>query len=134
MSFEDWDFGEEHLNQSVNELTPEQMFVYGYEMFRETFGYTMSRNYVKDIAILKKFKKTYGKEAGKLLKWMFYRHNGTCDGQVFSFTWLASGRHWWVDQELHKMKENLGEIKTRRIPKQTKVGFMSVADMMRSAS
>ena len=128
MSFDDLDFGEEFIGKPCTEFTPKNLLDYSFQMFYQEFGYKLPVDGAKTHQILNRFLKTYGAEGARLVKWMFYKYNGTYKGDVFSYTWWASGHQWWIDQRLHEMKKELGEVK--KVKRASKFGFMSARGML----
>jgi hypothetical protein len=132
MNFSDLDQGEIAAGKSVEDLNPKELFEYAYFMFEDTFGYKLPTDYIKNLAVIKWFRKTYPRDAGRLIKWMFYKHEGTYRGEVFGINWFQSGHKWWIDQRLHEMKTELGEVKV--IKRATKYGFVGLKEMREYAA
>ncbi len=125
------DFAELKLGESVDKMDPRRLFQYAYEMFKERFGYDLPTDYIKNLSVLKWLKKTYPNDAGKLIKWVFYKYDGVVGTEPFSINLFQSGHKWWIDKELFKMKQELGEVKAKPVIKRTQTtGFLSVKDML----
>lgn len=134
MSFEEPDFGETFLKKSITECTARELFTYSYEMFRETFGYKLPSDFIRNQSVLQWLLKTYGEDGAKLVKWLFYKHGGIIDGEAFSINWFASPHKWRIDKELFVMKQALGEIKPKKVLKSKTAGFVSLKELLASGS
>lgn len=131
MSFDDLDFGEIFVGKPVKEMNAKELFVYSYEMFRETLGYKLPSDFIKNKAVLQWLLKTYGPDGARMVKWLFFKYDGIIDGEAFAVNWFAAPHKWRIDKELFVMKQALGEVKKKpvyRAPSGSK--FMSAKELL----
>jgi hypothetical protein len=91
----------------------------------------MPSDFIKNQAVLKWLLKTYGEDGAKMVKWLFFKHDGIIDGEAFSINWFAVGHKWRIDKELFVMKQALGEVKRKPVYKSSQTtGFMSAKELL----
>lgn len=133
MSFDQSDFGEDLLGKSVKNMSGDDLLPYAVAMHKEYLGFRLIIDPVKDRAVMRWLKKTYGEEAGEMVKWMFFQHGGKLDnGETFTTTWFNSNHKWWIDQiysEMVRSKPQPLKIKSSR-----PIGFMGADTFLKLAA
>lgn len=98
------DSAEEKLGRRVSVMDPVSLFAYCQESHKRVYGYPMAVEYTKALGITRWLKKTYGSDAGEILKWIFTQYNGRINGQNFSLSMCSSNWSWFLEQMRHEMK------------------------------
>lgn len=129
MIFSDTDAGESLLGMSVEKMGAEELLPYCIAMHKDILGFKPAIDLHKDKAVLRWLRKTYGEDAGRIVKWTFFKYNGEVDGETFAVTWFNRGHKWWIDQMYSEMK--LATTQRARIQP---TGFMSAKDLFRAAA
>lgn len=144
---------EQQLHKSVKQMEPSELLDYIQLQFKSKFGYELPVEREREVSMLKRLKKTYGADAGYILKWYFEHHGGEStyrSGRVhkFKMSWLAASQKYWLDElfeevQEQKMKERkellsqVEDVKSKDDPKQSKTktreennGFATLDELM----
>lgn len=98
------------IGKSVKQMEPRELLDYIQLQFKSKFGYDIPVEREREISMLKRLKKTYGEDAGNILKWYFGHHGGETlyrDGKShrFKMSWLASSQKYWLDELYEEVQE-----------------------------
>lgn len=89
---------EKDMGGKVTQFTPDQLVCYVRDSMYAENGITMAVDGFRERAIFKSMQRIYGPvDAGRIIKWVFFRHRGKWDGDPIRFASFAKGRKWWVD-------------------------------------
>jgi hypothetical protein len=133
VSFLDQDPVEEDMGLRVEDMTSDQLAVYFKEQMKAINDIDVSLGLV-DFAIMKNF--LVGKyrqpNAGRILKWLFFRHKGkvTIHGerQVASTRIFVEKLKWMIDKLNVEMQMAVAREERKRVAPASK-GFASIEDL-----
>ena len=105
MAFLDEDPLEHDMGVRCEDMTPNQLLDY-VVIYQRAFGVDIKVDGHPEHAVLKAMQRIYGRrDAGLIVKWVFYQHKGRHrDGYVTPLS-FAKGRRWWIDQMHFEMQE-----------------------------
>ena len=132
MSFLDLDIGENLIGKKASQFEVNDFMPYTMEMFKNQFGFRFVPDPLKDRAIYQWLKKTYGPDSGNIVKWVFYRHKGSVNGDNFNVTMFQSAHKWWIDGIFTEMK--VATVKKAKPTVKSSSSFMTLEDMLKYAS
>lgn len=110
MSLLEWDEVEKKIEKKVQDMDASDLVEYTTVWYQRLFSYPYPVDWGKDVSIMKRFVKAYGKDAGYILKYLFHYQDGTRktrgpEREKFKFAWLSSGMRYWSDGVYDKVKE-----------------------------
>ncbi|QIG58357.1 hypothetical protein SEA_SKOG_205 [Gordonia phage Skog] len=106
MSFVDPDSVEKRMGVRVEKMTPDQLVCYVGESLKAHQGLNTAIDGMRERAVFRGLQSTYGKEnAGRIVKWAFYRYQGKWDGEIVGFFSFTKGRKWWNDRMFAEMQQ-----------------------------
>lgn len=88
---------EEMLGKSVEDLTDTELVVYVKTSMKEINGLDLPVQGQRERAIMAGLKRTYGRDAGKIIKWVFQHHQGRRDGKPVTYSTFSKNMKWWTD-------------------------------------
>ena len=96
---------EEMLGKSVEDLTDTEMVVYVKTSMKEINGLELPVQGQRERAIMAGLKRTYGRDAGKIIKWVFHHHHGRRDGKPITYSTFSKNMKWLTDQWYLELQE-----------------------------
>lgn len=131
MAFSDPDPLEQDMGRMCQDMTADQLVAY-IIAYHDAFGLRLVIDGMKERSVFTAMQRAYGRrDAGLIVKWVFYRHKGRCrDEPVTPFT-FAKGHSWWVQKmhcelQMHLQKEADEKAKAAA---PTVIGARSLADL-----
>ena len=107
MAFSDTDPLEEDMGVRCEDMTPDQLVAY-IKSYQEAFGLNFPVEGLPERSVFKAMQRLYGKrEAGLIVKWVFYKHHGRWEGEPVRYQSFAKGRRWWVDKMYAELQDDL---------------------------
>jgi len=88
---------EEMLGKSVEDLTDTELVVYVKTSMKEINGLDLPVQGMRERSIMAGLKRTYGPDAGKIVKWAFQHHQGRRDGKPITYSTFSKNMKWWTD-------------------------------------
>lgn len=97
----------------VEKMSPDQLVCYFQESLKDAQGISSAVDGIRERSVFRGLQNTYGKvDAGRIVKWAFYRYNGKWDGEIVGFFSFTKGRKWWTDRMHHEMQVQAGVDRT----------------------
>lgn len=109
------------------DMTPDQLVAY-IKSYQEAFGLNLPVDGLPERSVFKGMQRIYGRDAGLIVKWVFYRHRGRWQDEPVRYQSFAKGRKWWVDKMYLEMQEALAR-ESRRTATGASLGVTSLADL-----
>lgn len=107
MSFTDEDPLEHDMGVRCENMTPDQLVAY-VRAYQDAFGLRLSVEGIPERSVFKGMQRIYGaRDAGLIVKWVFWRYRGRWDDEPVRFQSFSKGRKWWVDKMHLEMQEEL---------------------------
>ena len=88
---------EQMLGKQVEDLTDTELVVYVKTSMKEINGLDLPVQGQRERAIMAGLKRTYGRDAGKIIKWVFHHHHGRRDGKPITYSMFSKNMKWWTD-------------------------------------
>lgn len=88
---------EQMLGKQVEDLTDTELVVYVKTSMKEINGLELPVQGQRERAIMAGLKRTYGRDAGKIIKWVFQHHQGRRDGKPITYSMFSKNMKWWTD-------------------------------------
>lgn len=128
MSFSDTDPLEEDMGIRCEDMTPDQLVSY-IKSYQEAFGLNLPVEGLPERSVFKGMQRLYGKrDAGLIVKWVFYKHKGRWDGEPVRYQSFAKGRRWWVDKMYTELQDELRR-ESARTATGSGLGTVSLLDL-----
>lgn len=109
--FVDPDAVEELMGVRVEDMAPMQLVVY-LKTVQRAFDIDLVVQDPKDRKIFEELQKLYGKEtAGRIVKWVVYKHKGQFRGNTVMFSDFCKARKWWTDLMHTEMQKHMNKQK-----------------------
>lgn len=97
MGFMDPDSGEVLLGKSAVDMDLEDLRPYCMALTKDVLGFRIIFD-GKSNTLLRWLKAQYKRDAGLVIKWIFYEYGGLRDEEPFSLSWFCVGNKWWLDK------------------------------------
>ncbi|ASZ74734.1 hypothetical protein KHO57_gp170 [Mycobacterium phage Phabba] len=118
MAFTDIDPLEEDMKVRVEEMTPDQLVVYLKDWQEAVNGVSMALD-GKELYMMRWLQKVYGDDAGRIVKWVCYKHRGKNDlGNLIVHRMFCTKMKWWVDKMHQEMQATVRREQNRKTPRQ----------------
>ena len=88
---------EQMLGKPVYELSDNELVTYVKTSLREVNGLELPVQGMRERSIMAGLKRTYGPDAGKIVKWAFQHHQGRRDGKPITYSTFSKNMKWWTD-------------------------------------
>ena len=88
---------EEMLGKSVENMTDTELVTYVKTSLREVNGLELPVQGMRERSIMAGLKRTYGRDAGKIVKWAFQHHQGRRDGKPITYSTFSKNMKWLTD-------------------------------------
>lgn len=88
---------EEMLGKSVENMTDTELVTYVKTSLREVNGLELPVQGMRERSIMAGLKRTYGPDAGKIVKWAFQHHQGRRDGKPITYSTFSKNMKWLTD-------------------------------------
>lgn len=88
---------EQMLGKQVEDLTDTELVVYVKTSMKEINGLDLPVQGQRERAIMAGLKRTYGRDAGKIIKWVFQHHQGRRDGKPVTYSTFSKNMKWLTD-------------------------------------
>lgn len=88
---------EEMLGKSVENMTNTELVTYVKTSLREVNGLELPVQGMRERSIMAGLKRTYGPDAGKIVKWAFQHHQGRRDGKPITYSTFSKNMKWLTD-------------------------------------
>ena len=88
---------EQMLGKPVYELSDNELVVYVKTSMKEINGLDLPVQGMRERSIMAGLKRTYGPDAGKIVKWAFQHHQGRRDGKPITYSTFSKNMKWWTD-------------------------------------
>jgi len=110
------------------DMTPDQLVSY-IKSYQEAFGLNLPVEGLPERSVFKGMQRLYGKrDAGLIVKWVFYKHKGRWDGEPVRYQSFAKGRKWWVDKMYTELQDELRR-ESARTATGSGLGTVSLLDL-----
>lgn len=96
-SMYEMDAVEQMLGKPVYELSDNELVTYVKTSLREVNGLELPVQGMRERSIMAGLKRTYGRDAGKIVKWAFQHHQGRRDGKPITYSTFSKNMKWWTD-------------------------------------
>lgn len=107
MAFIDPDPLEQDMGVMCQDMNPDQLVSY-IKSYQEAFGLNLPVDGLPERSVFKGMQRIYGRaDAGRIVKWVFYRYKGRYDGEPVRYQSFAKGRKWWIDKMYLELQEEL---------------------------
>lgn len=110
--FKDPDPLEQYLNKTVTDMTAEELITYikTYMSVVYQLDLALDPSVPRERSVFKALQKTYGADAGLIVKWVFWKYQGKYNGEFVNFFSFVKARKWWTDlmyqeMQLHRQRE-----------------------------
>lgn len=118
MAFMDEDPLEHDMGVRCEDMTPAQLVAY-IKTYQAAFGLNLPVDGIPERSVFKGMQRIYGRDAGLIVKWVFYKHKGRWDGEPVRYQSFAKGRKWWVDKMYLEMQESMKRAEPKRYQEAT---------------
>lgn len=125
--FTEQDPVEQMMGKKVEVMEPRELFDYFEAWFEGLFERKLPQDREREMSYFKYLKRVYGVNAGRIIKWAFFKYGGErTDAQgrktkIGPSTWGTSQK-WWHDQLLDEM---LTQVNKERKSKKASAGEMT---------
>lgn len=109
MAFADLDQAELTLGKPVTAMTDSELVSYLRLAIRAHQDIDLPIEGSPERAVMAALKRTYGSEAGNIVKWACYRHGAKDGEQVIGYFSFAKGRKWYVDRLYTELQQHRRE-------------------------
>lgn len=127
MAFSDNDPLEDDMGVRCEDMTPDQLVAY-IKSYQAAFGLNLPVDGLPERSVFRGMRRIYGRDAGLIVKWVFYHHRGRWQGEPVRYQSFAKGRKWWVDKMYLEMQEALAR-ESRSAATGPGLGVTSLADL-----
>lgn len=138
MSFRDLDPIEQKMNKRVELMDPKELFDYFEAWYEGLFGVSLPQDRVREMGMFKRFKNVYGPDAGRIMKWFFFKYGG----EWLQTAGVNRGKktrvkvNWWSSRSKHWHDELLDEVraelaKSRKQSSESSDGFKRAGDLLK---
>lgn len=105
MAFTDDDPLEQDMGVRCEDMTPDQLLAY-VKSYQGAFGLNIRIDGLPERSVFKGMQRIYGqRDAGNIVKWVFYKYRGKWEGEPVTPFSFAKGRKWWVDKMHLEMQQ-----------------------------
>jgi hypothetical protein len=130
MPFEGFDPVESELGCRVQLMSADQLISYVKMYMRAMHGIKMAIEGNPERQVLQKLSKTYGPDAGLIVKWVLWNYDGIQDGKPISFFIFSSKMKWWTDKMYAEMQLHRRELEEKSTPyEKPGTSFTSMEDL-----
>ena len=113
---------EQDMGVRCEDMNPDQLVSY-IKSYQEAFGLILPVDGMPERGVFRGMQRIYGpRDAGLIVKWVFYRYKGRYDGEPVRFFSFAKGRKWWVDKMRRSSPKTYSDAAAR-------MGVRSLADL-----
>ena len=88
---------EQMLGKPVYELSDNELVVYVKTSMKQVNNLELPVQGMRERSIMAALKRTYGPDAGKIVKWAFSRHQGRKEGKPVTYSTFSKNMKWWTD-------------------------------------
>ena len=88
---------EQMLGKPVYELSDNELVVYVKTSMKQVNNLELPVEGMRERSIMAALKRTYGPDAGKIVKWVFSRHQGRKEGKPVTYSTFSKNMKWWTD-------------------------------------
>lgn len=132
--FKDMDPVEQHMHKRVELMEANELFDYFETWYEGLFGEKLRSDRPSEMSIFKRFKKTYGPDAGRIIKWFFFKHGGlhtqrTGKKVKFKISWLSRSKKHWQDEMLEELRDHLASLKRSKEVEESHT-FLTAKDLL----
>lgn len=114
MAFTDMDPLEEDMGVRCEDMNPDQIIAY-IKSYQAAFGLDLKVDGLPERSVFRGMQRIYGqRDAGLIVKWVFYKYKGRYEGEPVRHLSFAKGRKWWVDKMHLEMQQALAASTPRR--------------------
>lgn len=107
MAFTDDDPLEQDMGIRCEDMTPDQLVAY-IKSYQAAFGLNLPVDGLPERSVFKGMQRIYGRrDAGNIVKWVFYKYKGRYAGEPVRYQSFAKGRKWWVDKMHLEMQDEM---------------------------
>lgn len=109
MSFSELDPLEKLMKKRVQDMTPGDLISYITTYMKEVHEVKLvtDPSVPKERAVFRGLQKTYGQDAGLIVKWVFWKYQGKYDGKLINFLSFQKACKWWTDIMYTELQEQL---------------------------
>ncbi len=105
MGISELDSVEEMLGKSVETMTDTELVTYIKTSMKQQSNLDLPVQGMRERSIMAGLKRTYGTDAGKIVKWVFQHHHGRKDGKPITYSIFSKNMKWWTDMMYLELQE-----------------------------
>lgn len=136
--FTDLDPIELEMGKRVELMDERELFDYFAAWYTGLFAVSLPQDRVRELSMFKRMKTVYKGEAGKIIKWVFFKYKGEWTNQKgktirIKTNWWGSREKHWHDTMLDELREEIAKERKTSKSKQSgePTGFKTAADFLR---
>lgn len=129
--FSDKDALEKYFNKTVTEMTADDLISYIRKYMQVVYEIELAidPSVPRERSVFKALKKTYGDDAGLIVKWVFWKYKGVYEGRQINYFSFQKSQKWWTDQMYTELQLQLNREK-KKSEKTEKVGWTGFANKL----
>jgi hypothetical protein len=129
-AFDDLDPIELTLGKPVTAMTDTELVSYLKVAVRYYQGIELAVEGTRERAVMAGLKRTYGPDAGPLVKWAMWRHGGKFRNEIINHFAFTKGRKWFTDKLHIELQEHRNAERARAAAAaRASAGFATGADL-----
>ena len=126
-AFSDIDPVEEIIGKPVQEMNEAELLQYLTTYVSALYDLDMKLDGLKERSIFKGLKSLYGPQAGLIVKWAMFRHEGKKGEEILSPFDFTRGMKWYTDKLYTELQLHLNSDKPKVYKKDSR--FSSLSDL-----
>lgn len=129
MAFIDLDAIEQSMGKPVTAMNAMELVTYVKMWIKAVYEVDLPVSANRERYIFAGLKRTYGSEAGRLVKWPFWKYDGKRAGEYVTYSTFSRGMKWLTDIWFLEMQEQTKREKVKREEKHVAAGFGKLQDL-----
>jgi hypothetical protein len=129
MAFAELDTAELTLGKPVTAMTDSELVSYLRLAIRAHQDIDLPIEGTPERSVMASLKRTYGTEAGNIVKWACYRHGAKDGDQVIGYFSFAKGRKWYCDRLYTELQQHRKEQRELASHDNQVSGFARLEDL-----
>lgn len=128
--FVDLDAIEQSMGKPVTAMTAMELVSYVKIWIKAVYEVDLPVSPNRERFIFIALKKTYGNDAGRIVKWPFWKYDGKRNGEFVTYSTFSKGMKWITDIWYMELQEHVKREMAKKAPSETSlVGFGKLQDL-----
>jgi hypothetical protein len=127
--FSDLDAIEQAIGKPVTAMEAVELVTYVRLWIRAVYEVDLPATAYRERTIFTYLKRMYGSDAGRIVKWPFWKYNGKRNGDYITYSSFSKNMKWLTDIWYLELKEQLQIEAKKKSGSGAAVGFGKIQDL-----